>query len=38
MIALIQHYGATLAVCFAIGVATAWWMFRGERRDGSDKK
>jgi len=38
MLALIQHYGATLGVCLAIGAATAWWMFHGERRDRSDTK
>jgi len=32
MLALIQHHGATLGACFAIGAATAWWMFHGERR------
>lgn len=31
MIELIMHHGATLAVCVALGVATAWWMFRGDR-------
>ncbi len=33
MIALIQHHGITLAICVAIGAATAWWMFRGDRRN-----
>lgn len=32
MFTLIQHLGITLAVCVAIGAATAWWMFRGDRR------
>lgn len=31
MIELIIHHGATLAVCVALGVATSWWMFRGDR-------
>lgn len=31
MITLIIHHGATLAVCAALGVGTAWWMFRGDR-------
>ena len=31
MIDLILHHSATLAVCIALGVGTAWWMFRGDR-------
>ncbi len=31
MIELIMFHGATLAVCVALGVATSWWMFRGDR-------
>ena len=31
MIDLILHHGATLAACIALGVGTAWWMFRGDR-------
>lgn len=31
MLELIMHHGATLAVCIALGVGTAWWMFRGDR-------
>lgn len=31
MIDLILHHGATLAACVALGVGTAWWMFRGDR-------
>jgi len=32
MLSLIQFYGPTLAVCVALGAATAWWMFGGDRR------
>jgi len=38
MLALIQHNAATLSICVALGAATAWWMFRGDRRDGSDEQ
>lgn len=38
MLALIQHYAVTLSICVALGAGTAWWMFRGERRDRSDKE
>ena len=31
MLALIQHHAALLGICVAIGAATAWWMFRGDR-------
>ena len=31
MFLLIQHHGITLAVCVALGAATAWWMFRAGR-------
>lgn len=32
MLALIQFNGPILAVCVALGAATSWWMFRGDRR------
>jgi hypothetical protein len=32
MLTLIQFHGPTLAVCVALGAATAWWMFRDDRR------
>ena len=32
MFALIQHYGITLAICVALGAATAWWTLRGDRQ------
>jgi hypothetical protein len=31
MLALIQFHGLTLAVCVALGAATSWWVFRGDR-------
>jgi hypothetical protein len=38
MVELIQHHAVTLSACVAIGAATAWWMFAGERRNRSDKE
>lgn len=38
MLALIQHNLLLLAVCFLIGAATAWWMFRGARRNNGKGK
>jgi len=38
MIDLILHHSATLAVCIALGVGTAWWMFRGDRAATPAKK
>jgi hypothetical protein len=32
MIELIQHHAVTLSLCVAIGAATGWWTFRGDRR------
>jgi hypothetical protein len=31
MLTLIQFNGPLLAVCVALGAATSWWVFRGER-------
>lgn len=38
MIDLIMFHGTTLAVCVALGVATSWWMFRGDRAARATKK
>lgn len=32
MLTLAQFHLPLLALCFAIGLATAWWMFRHRRR------
>ena len=35
MLELIQHQALTLSLCVALGAATGWWTFRGERRERS---
>ena len=37
MLALIQYNGVMLAICVALGLATGWWMFRGDVPQLQDK-
>lgn len=38
MFSLILHHALTLAICVAIGAATGWWTFRGDRQRKKETK